>query len=495
MSSDISKSVSRNFSVMFGAQIITWISGFVLLYFLPRYLGAEDFGRLYLALSILMIIGLLIDFGGNYLIPKEVARSKQNGKNILSSYLILRVLLWILSLGIVILLARILGYSNQVYFLILVLAISKLWEGGVTAFHSYFQGIERMEYPSIANITERVFVAFFAVLALILGGDSLVIAIIMTVGVLLNLFVVTWFSKDFVKVSWKFDKKIFKLFSSGTPYFLFSVFSVIYYRVDAIMISAMTTDTVTGWYGGAFRFFDIVMVLPMIYMAAIFPVFSRLWDDKNGMLEKSVSESLRLMILLGIPVSIIIYLFSSQIIDFFMGLEMYGASVIILQIFAVSIPIIYIDIILGGAILGAADKQKSWAVAGFLAIFVNIGINYWLIPYTQASFGNGGIGAAIATLATELFVMGFAIALLPKSYLAGFRFSHFYKPTIASLLMLASGLAMVAIGLHWIVAILLCCVVYTVGLFLLKTFNGSEIELIKSLASLNEFKMLLTDKT
>ena len=80
MISDVSKSVSRNFSVMFGAQIITWLSGFVLLYFLPRYLGAQDFGRLYLALSIQMILGLLIDFGGNYLIPKEVARVKRVAK-------------------------------------------------------------------------------------------------------------------------------------------------------------------------------------------------------------------------------------------------------------------------------------------------------------------------------------------------------------------------------------------------------------------------------
>lgn len=494
MSNDISKSVSRNFSVMFGAQIITWLSGFVLLYFLPRYLGAEDFGRLYLALSIQMILGLLIDFGGNYLIPKEVARSEKAGAKILSSYLILRLLLWVFSIGIIIVLSNLFGYSEQVYLLIIILAISKLWEGGTTALNSYFQGIERMEYPSIGNIVERVFVAFFAVSALLLGGDSLIVAVTMTIGALLNLLVIAWFSRDFIEISWSFNRKIFSLFKSGMPYFLFSVFSVIYYRIDAIMLSAMTTETVTGWYGGAFRFFDIVMVLPMIYMTAIFPVFSRFWDDKNGILEKSVGESLRLMILVGVPVSILIYLFSGSIINFFMGLGEYNPSVIILQIFALSIPVVYIDVILVSAILGATGKQKSWVMAGFLAIFVNISINFFLIPYTQAEFGNGGIGAGIATLATELFVMGYAIVLLPKSYLTSFKFSYLYKPLICSILMLGFGLVMVSVSFPWMAAIILCGMIYTGGLFVIKTFNKQEIELIKNLVSFQQFKTLLIDK-
>lgn len=494
MSAEVSKSVSRNFSVMFGAQIITWLSGFLLLYFLPRYLGAEDFGRLYLALSIQMILGLLIDFGGNYLIPKEVARSEKIGTSILSSYLILRLLLWVVSIGTVIIVSTLLGYSDYVYLLVIILAVSKLWEGGSTALNSYFQGIERMEYPSIGKIFERIFVAIFAVAALLLGGDSLTIAVILTLGALLNLLVIAWFARGFVKVSWKFDKQVFGLFKSGMPYFLFSVFSVIYYRIDAIMISAITSETVSGWYGGAFRFFDIVMVLPIIYITAIFPVFSRFWNDKNGVLEKSVSESLRLMILVGIPIAILIYLFSSSIIDFFMGLNGYTPSVLILKIFALSIPIVYVDVILGSAILGATDKQKSWTLVGFLAIFVNISINLFLIPYTQSAYGNGGIGAAIATLVTELFVMAFAISLLPTSYLASFKLSYLYKPLISSLFMLAFSLTMIVLDLYWLLAIFLSGLVYIGGLFLFKTFNKSEIELIKNLVSIQHFKVQLTDK-
>lgn len=486
----IGESVAENVSVMFGAQVITWASSFLLLYFLPRYLGPEDFGRLYLALSIKLMLGLLIDFGGNYLIPKEVARSKSKGARILSSYLLLRIVLWILSIGLILLISNLLGYSQHVHLLILVLIIAKLWEGGTSAFSAYFQGIEKMKYPSIGTIVEKVFVALVAVGALLMGADSIGVAIVMSVGALLNLIVIYWFSRRVVRVNYTFDPKVFSLLRSGMPFFLFSLFSVIYYRIDAVMLASLTTEEVTGWYGGAYRFFDIVMVLPLLYKTAIFPVFSRLWDNKEGVLENTVGQSMRLMIMFGIPTAVVIFLFAEPIIHFFMGIEEYGPSVLILQIFALSIPIIYIDIILGSALMGAANKQRAWAVVGLFAIFINITANYLLIPYYQSLYSNGGVGAAIATLITELFVMGSAFYLLPKGYLQTFRGSYIFKPFIASVIMAIPLLSLINFtGLYWMFILVLGGVFYISALLLLKTFDQEELNLIKSMVTTSKKKL------
>lgn len=476
---EIGQSVAQNMSVMVGAQVVTWASSFLLLYFLPRYLGPEDFGRLYLALSIKMILGLLIDFGGNYLIPKEVARSPKKGANILSSYIMFRAVLWVLSIGLILLFSNLLGYSQHVHLLILILVIAKLWEGGSTALNAYFEGIEKMEYPSVGKIVEKVFVAVFAIGALLLGADSIGVAIVMTIGALLNLIVIYWYSRKVVRIRFKFDPKIFSLLRSGMPFFLFSLFSVIYYRIDAVMLASFTSEQVTGWYGGAFRFFDIVMILPLLYKTAIFPVFSKLWDNKEGVLESTVGHSMRLMILLGIPVAAVIYIFAEPIIHFFMGLEGYASSIIILQIFALSIPFIYIDIILGSALMGAANRQKAWAVTGLIAIFINISANYLLIPYTQQAFLNGGIGAAIATLITEIFVMISAFYLIPKEYLQTFKSSYIVKPIVATILMVLPVILLLSYtGLYWMFILLFASVLYISALFLLNTFNKAELKMI-----------------
>lgn len=476
---EIGQSVAQNMSVMLGAQIVTWGSSFVLLYFLPRYLGPEDFGRLYLALSIKMILGLLIDFGGNYLIPKEVARSQEKGEVILSSYILVRILLWVLSIGFILLFSNLLGYSQHVHLLILILVIAKLWEGGSTALNAFFEGIEKMEYPSIGKIVEKVFVAVFAIGALLLGADSIGVAVVMMVGALLNLIVIYAYSKRVVRIRYKFDPEIFSLFRSGMPFFLFSLFSVIYYRIDAVMLASFTTEQVTGWYGGAFRFFDIVMILPLLYKTAIFPVFSKLWDNKKGVLESTVGQSMRLMILLGIPVAALIYLFAEPIIHFFMGLDGYAPSIIILQIFALSIPFIYMDIILGSALMGAANRQRAWAITGLIAIFINIFINFQLIPYTQNVYLNGGIGAAVATLITEIFVMVSAFYLLPKEYLQTFRSSYIVKPVVATALMVLPVILLISYtGLYWMIVLLFASVFYISSLFLLKTFDKVELKMI-----------------
>lgn len=257
------------------------------------------------------------------------------------------------------------------------------------------------------------------------------------------------------------------------------------------MISYFTNDAVTGWYGGAFRFFDIVMVLPLIYKTAIFPVFSKLWDDKAGKLEETVSESMRLMVLLGLPVALIIYVYASPIIDFFMGLEEYGASVIILKIFSASIPFIYLDIILGSALLGAAEKQKAWALIGFLAIFVNIGLNAILIPGSQELYSNGGIGAASATLFTEIFMMISALFLIPKGYLKGFKSTYLLKPVGALAVMGGMIVLTQYLNIFWLLSIVIVGIVYIISLIGIKTFSKDELILLKEFIMNKKLKRLL----
>lgn len=493
MKSQISNSVARNFSIMFVAQMVNWVSSFVLLMFLPRYLGSEDYGRLYLALSIKMMVGLFIDFGGNFLIPKEVARSEEEGQKVLNSYLVLRILLWAISIGSVVVIANWLGYSEHVNLLIIILVIGKLWEGASKALKAYFQGIERTEYPSIGRVIERMFVAAFSVAALLMGADSVAMAVIITIGTLINLLIVLWFSRKFVTFELHFDTKVFRLMKSGLPYFLFSLFSIIYYRVDAIMLSSLTTEEVTGWYGGAYRFFDAVMVLPIIYKTVIFPIFSKLWDNKDGMLEKTFGKSLKLMIILAVPVATVIFLFSEDIIRFFMGLDEYGPAVVVLQIFAISIPVIFVDFILGSAIMGAANSQRAWAIIGFVAIFLNVGANYLMIPHTQELYANGGIGAAWATFITEFFIMTAALVLLPNDYFKSFKPSYFLKPAAAGATMAAFVWGMSVTGWYWMVIMALGGLVYLGALFVLRTFSRAEMEMINDLSLVVSLKKSLSN--
>lgn len=492
MNDRIETSVAKNVTVMMGAQGITWLSSFILMIFLPRYLGSQNYGRLYLAISVGMIISIIIDFGGNYLIPKEISRSKSITGDILVSYLGIRFVIWAFCMAGLVLFSIAAGYSRITVELIMILGFSQLWVGGMRAIKSTFQGHEMMEYPSVGVIVEKVFVAVFAVSSLLMGAGPIIIAVFMTLGSILDFLICYKFTsriiKSFPRFKWSTSVNLVK---GSLPYFMWAVFAVVYYRIDAVMLSIMTSSQTVGWYGGAYRFFDMVMFLPSIFTTVIYPVFSRLWDQKDNRFENSFHKSLKFIIITALPISILFFVFAPNIIDLFYGLKEYGPSVLILQVFAPGIILVYIDFILGSTIM-ATNRQKRWAYVGFVAMLINVAINFFLIPYAQARWGNGGIGAAMATLLTECFVLISASIMIPGSYFENFRVSDTLKCVLSGLVMAISLWYMQSAHIFWVAEALIAVTVYGLGLYFSNAFSERERAFARKFFTIRNLKNFLT---
>jgi O-antigen/teichoic acid export membrane protein len=466
---------------MLTSQVITWISSFVLMLFLPRYLGSADYGRLYLAISITMIFQMLIEFGGSYLIVKEVSRRREETPSILVHSLAIRLIMWLISIVAMIALAYFARYSFTVTVLIMIFGISKLWEGAGKVLSSCFQGFEMMQYPALGTITERILVALCGVIALLLGAHSIVIAIIWVASSLLNFGVVVKFARRIVsylpQVHWN-DVKI--LTKASVPYFLWSVFAVVYYRVDAIMLSLMAPEVVVGWYGAAYRFFDILMFLPSIFSTAMFPILSKLWGKDNDSLSSMTHKSLEFMLLAGIPISVLAFAGAEHIIGLFFGLQEYGPSVILLRIFSVGLLLVYIDFILISTLV-ASDRHRQWTIAALVAMVINPVLNYFMIPFTQMHFGNGGIGAAIATLITELLVMCMALYLMPRKIFEHAHLQISLKGILAGLLMVGAIYGMSRYDIAFILQAIIGLGIYGVALLTMKAVQQSEVVFVQQL--------------
>jgi O-antigen/teichoic acid export membrane protein len=271
------------------------------------------------------------------------------------------------------------------------------------------------------------------------------------------------------------------------PYFLWSVFAIIYYRIDAVMLSLMTTESVVGWYGAAYRFFDVLMFLPSIVSWAMFPVLSRLKQESGGELIRVTRKSLDFILLAGIPVSIAVFVFSKEIIALFFGLQEYTHSVALLQIFSVGIILVYVDFILGTTLF-ASDKQRQWTAVAFGALLLNPVLNYVLIPYAQVHTNNGGVGAAIATLITELFVMMMALAILPREILSGARVHVQLKGIVAGVCMGLTLWLARASDLPWILDGIVASGIYVGVLLLLRTFTAGERSFLQGFFSFQNLK-------
>ncbi len=476
--SEIAKSATRNIAVLSLTRIITWTSTFLLMMFLPRYLGPVDYGRYYLGQSIVAMFALFIEFGGNYSITKAVSRARSEAGHIIVNAISIRVILWLLSFFGVITFALLSNYHASVKIIIMIFGVGMIWSGARTVIWSAFGGFEMLKYPSYGAIAETVFIAAVGITAVVLGVGPIGFAVITILGTLLNFLICAKFVSKMAPVLPKVDwKAAIQSLKESFPYFLNSIFGVIYYRIDTVMLSFMTPEHVVGWYAASYRFFETLMFIPSIFTIAIFPIMSRLWGENNSSISRPFQKSIDFIFLTGVPVSLGAYAFSHQIIQFFYGIEAYQPSVLLLMIFGTGILLFYIDIMLGTVLL-ASDKHKQLTINAFIAIFVNIGLNYLLIPYTQTHFGNGGIGSAIATLVTELFLMVAMLTIIHKDIFKDSNISVQLKTILSGSFMALTLWITKSMEVPIVFQGLLSSIVYIVLLFITKAIASEDMVLI-----------------
>jgi O-antigen/teichoic acid export membrane protein len=483
-------SIARNTSIMLIQQIITWVSTFVLMLFMPRYLGPVDYGRLFVATSITQIFGIFVAYGGNFLIVKNVSRARERTAQILVDAVGLRFILGILSLIGVIVLAEIMDYPWELKIILYVLSIPFIWAGGSIGLYASYQGHELMHYTSLGAIVERLFVCAIGVAALLMGAHVVTMAVIIVFGSFSNFVLLSSFARKIISyvpsIKWK---HLWLELKGGISYFLFAVFSTLYYRIDSVMLSKMTPESVVGWYGVSYRLFETLNFLPYIYSVALYPILSRLWTSEEVEHHRTTQKSLGFMIIAGIPVSIGVILFAEKIIHMFYGPVMYEPSIIVLQVLSGGLLILYVNMILGITLL-SSDKQQGMAIVSLSAIPVNVILNLVLIPFFQQHYENGGIGGAISTTVTEFYMTMVFIKLMPQGFMKGFSISLLFKIALAGVGMFGIFWITQVLGINWIVQIVCCSAAYIGAAIALKAFDKSDQTIMIEMAAMIKRKLV-----
>jgi O-antigen/teichoic acid export membrane protein len=107
---------------------------------------------------------------------------------------------------------------------------------------------------------------------------------------------------------------------------------------------------------------------------------------------------------------------------------------------------------------------------------------------------NGGIGAAIATFITEIFIFGMALYLIPGKYLKTFKPAYIIKPVAAGAVMAAFIWLLRSLHLYWMLLAGAGMICYLAALYFLKLFDEDEIELLKQMAHPGKIKGMLHSK-
>jgi len=465
--------IAKNTGVLLISQIASYIIGFFFIMYTARYLGAAGFGILSFALAFTGIFGVFSDLGLGILTIREVARDKTLASKYLGNIAVMKIFLVVITFGLIALTINLLGYPEQTIKVVYLVALSVIFGAFSGMFNSVFQAYEKMEYQSLGHILSSALMLSGALFAISQGfsvvGFASIYFLVSVVVLGYNFTVCAWkFVLPKIEVDWGFWKPTIK---EALPFGLSSIFVVIYYWIDSVMLSLMQGNEVVGWYNAAYRLIMVLLFIPSILNVSIFPVMSQFYVASKDSLRFAFEKYFKYMAIVGIPIGVGTTLLADRIILLIFGIE-YTNSIIALQILVWSSVFIF----LSGAfarLLESSNRQMTITKITGICMVENIVLNLAIIP--KFSY----VGASVTTAITEFTALILCIMVSSK---IGYGISKsnlldISKVLIASLLM---GILIVYLNdLNLLILVLLSAAFYFIVLYLFRVFKEEDAKLLK----------------
>ena len=194
------------------------------------------------------------------------------------------------------------------------------------------------------------------------------------------------------------NKKISHLLKKTWPFALATVFQLIYYQSDIIMIMILHSPAEAGYYNVAFVIIAATYILPnAIFQRYLLPKIHYWAKNDEDILVKVFKHGVLSMSAIGVLIMGLILFLSSPIILLVFG-EQYRNSIDPLNILSFAIPITYVAYCIGALLMTANNMKNKVFSMGLTALF-NLLANLLVIPEYGAK------GAAFTTVLSALFLL------------------------------------------------------------------------------------------
>jgi O-antigen/teichoic acid export membrane protein len=469
------RTIAKNSIVLLISQIITFVFSFIITIFTARYLGTEGYGILSLATALTGIVGIIADAGLGTLIIRDVSRDKSMANKYISNTILMKILLSVLAFFSIILITNGVGYSPVVKNVIYIVMLSVVVGAISTIFISIIQANEKMEYISLNTMLNSAVLLVGTLIGVYYQMDLLFFASIYLIANIINFIYIVivyfWkFSIPKIQIDLSFWSPTLK---HALPFGLTGTFATIYVWADTFLLSVMQDNEAVGIYNAAYKLITVLLFIPNVFNASLFPVFSKFFVSSENSLQLAFEKYFKFMLLISFPLGIGTTLLSNKIILLIFDAQ-FAASTVVLQILIWSTTFIFLNSPFT-QLLQSTNKQIVLTKITSLCMVINIVLNLILIP--KYSY----LASSVITVITEFLVFVLVLFTIRKS---GYGFSRLnleitIKVVIASMIMGAAVLLLYNLWLPLIV--LLAIAIYLVIIYLIGGIDSDDITLIKQI--------------
>ncbi len=458
----------------FGASIV----GLLIVAILARYLGVAGYGQYTTVFSYLFFFAVLSDLGLYVVVVNELKRSRFGEEKFLNNIFTLRAVsatvMMVLASGLV----WFFPYDGLVKLGVVVAAVS-IWLSLLDQIMvAFFQNRAEMKRVAVAEIVGKVVTLILVIIAVQARMNLIVVLVVAVIGGLVNCGINFSYLLKFTKIKLAFDKVVWReIFHLSWPVALTSVFSLIYFKADTLLLSvlpaneiyAATQNETVGIYGAPYKILEVLIAWPAIFMGLVSPVLSRAagearWEDFKRVFKRAMSG----LLMIALPMIVGAIIVAKPLMVLVAGQE-FARSAPILQILIWATAIIFLSHLTTYALI-ALGKQKKM-IGYYLVAAVGAVIGYLILIPKYSYFGAAGM-----TVGVELFMLMATLVLLRKNVAVGLDWKLLGKIMVATGVM---GMTlMVAGGINVVIQIVIGAIVYVGVLYGLK---GVDKEMVREM--------------
>jgi O-antigen/teichoic acid export membrane protein len=467
------KRLAKNTGVLFVAQILSYILGFLYLMYTARYLGPAAYGILSFAMAFTVIFGIMADLGLSQFVVREVSRNKSLASKYLGNALVLKIIASLFTFILVVIAINLLDYPKNTINVVYLIALYVLINSFSQIFCAIFQSYEKMEYMAIGTVLNGFLLITLAFIGIKYKMDVTFFAsVYLMSSILIFSYYLIICTLKFVRPKLKFNFNFWKIMLSESLFFVLAMgFTEIYFNIDSVMLSLMVGNEAVGFYNAAYKLIFILLFIPSTVIVSIFPLMSQHHESAKNLLKEEFEKLFRYLIILALFLFVFGFLFADKMILMIYG-NAFIPSIMALQILICVIPIIFITYLFGN-LLGAINKQRVVAVITGICAIINITFNLFLIP--KFSY----YGASVATVLTEIVVFIFYFIYISRFFHKISIKENIIKPILVALIL--AIVIFIILYINWILAFITGLVIYVPLLYLMKVIGKEDVELIKKI--------------
>lgn len=473
------RTVAKNTMSLFLAEVISKAASIVYFAVLARYIQVEGVGQVSAGQAVVYSLIVLVSFGMDQLLVREMSADKSRVPSYVSTVVLLRLALVVVFTGALLFLVHRLGYTRELATITYLYAANAVLRVFSDIALDVFRAHEQMEYNLVVRVTRDIANVVLSLVAILMGAGIVVIVAVSVVASVLEL-VVAWAllrrRYGLPRLQWRPELSR-RLMVAALPFLLVTgIYPAVQQQLNTIVLSATANSTDLGRFAAANTIVGLLLLVPSMFMQAMYPVFARF----SAQVSTAPEERLRLayrksfgyLFLFGVVVSVGTYMTADRIIPMVLG-DSFAKAAPAMHILA-WIPMVSYVGYCNGSFLTAVGKERLFMVTegGFAVI-------YGLLALTLTP-RYGYLGASWAMLGPTIVGFGFYTVWCHR--LLGLALP--WRMAAASLVSVAAMALVVrwalASGVHVLaVAILIAPPAYGLGLFVLRGITGEDVALLR----------------